>query len=355
MNDLYPFDYKNEPDYSQKALDNDFYPIILVPERIKCNIKLKPSKSEIYKKKGINLPTYRPEKFPEKPLPYYYKEEQKTKYDGCSVFVLVFFVLVFGIIAIPIITVGGFLIIALPASIIFYKLFSGLQISRKENIRKMLYHEDSVYKTNLAEYEKKVKEIELKNSFLKRAYEIDLKKIESTISENEIRKFELLMFYESLKPKTLHVRKIEEVKRGKHELMFLNELYEEFGNQVKMDITPENCPYFPDITLICEVTGLYIDIEIDEPYAYIDRKPIHYIGCEDPARNEYFLDENWCVIRFSEKQIVKQPKECVLLIKNFINGMQNKTLRLTHQVEKENKWTYEESLVMSYSNIRDFY
>lgn len=345
------FNYEEKPDFSQKIIDSDYYPIILVPEKINFNIKKKILDSEIYKKKGLKEPIYRPISLPDKPLPYYVKEETKTKYIGVSFFALLPFVLLFVLF----VTKETFFFFAIIALVLFYKIIKDLNFVEKYTVYENINLEKGVYEKHLNNYENKKKEIEVKNSILKKNYEDEMAKLDSLLTPNEKRKIELSIFYESLQPNSLTMRNTMDIRRGKSELMFLNELYNEFGEQIKMDITPENSPYFPDFTLVCKTTGLHIDIEIDEPYSYGERKPIHYVESEDPIRNVYFLDSNWCVLRFSEKQIITQTKQCVNLIKNFIDSITNKTLNFRHNVEKERKWTYEESLVMVFNNQRDNY
>ena len=78
--------------------------------------------------------------------------------------------------------------------------------------------------------------------------------------------------------------------------------------------------YTPDFAYIDEKTNLHIDIEIDEPYGYKSKKPLHYSGLEkEKIRDEFFLDCLWIVIRFSEEQIVKYPQSCCQEIAKVIN------------------------------------
>lgn len=81
-------------------------------------------------------------------------------------------------------------------------------------------------------------------------------------------------------------------------------------------------PYEPDIALIiAEGThNLFVDIEIDEPYAALKRTPMHCVG-QDDARDAWFTDRGWLVIRFSERQISAQPERCLAFIGKVIGSV----------------------------------
>ena len=71
---------------------------------------------------------------------------------------------------------------------------------------------------------------------------------------------------------------------------------------------------------------LLIDIEIDEPYIFETKKPIHYFDeatqkHKDVKRNNYFNQLGWVVIRFSEKQVVENPYGCCLEIAELIEQL----------------------------------
>ncbi len=82
-------------------------------------------------------------------------------------------------------------------------------------------------------------------------------------------------------------------------------------------------PYEPDIALVDFTTGknIRIDIEIDEPYSGYDRNPIHYIGCGDDYRDENLASRGWITVRFSERQIVDQGKECIYYIAMILSQL----------------------------------
>lgn len=115
--------------------------------------------------------------------------------------------------------------------------------------------------------------------------------------------------------------------------------------------------YYPDL-IVKTSNGVCIDIEIDEPYEYKDKKETHYIGCGDKERDNYFLDNNWFVIRFSEYQIKYYTNRCVrivLLLKDLIELGDCKYDSLVDLVNKISMpfWTKEEARVMAIENFRE--
>ena len=75
--------------------------------------------------------------------------------------------------------------------------------------------------------------------------------------------------------------------------------------------------YEPDLVYINKEKGIYIDIEIDEPYSG-GHYPTHYVTDKgqhkDTRRNETFCNAGWHVVRFTERQIFCQTKECMRLL-----------------------------------------
>ncbi len=161
---------------------------------------------------------------------------------------------------------------------------------------------------------------------------------------------------QSLKAKT-KIKRFDNpdvIKKGKSELMFLRVLLKFFSENIRTNIATESYPqFYPDFVYICQDTGLCLDIEIDEPYDYESKIPIHYKGGKDEQRNKYFLANNWLVIRFTEKQVLNFPEECCKFIRNIVECIKsNKTYNIPNSIEKEKRWTYEESLLMIEDNLR---
>jgi very-short-patch-repair endonuclease len=82
--------------------------------------------------------------------------------------------------------------------------------------------------------------------------------------------------------------------------------------------------YSSDFTLILP-NGIRSIVEIDEPYHGTDDRPHHCTDDgKDDLRDEFFLQGNWMIMRFSEFQICAYPVECCKVIAQTIN-------RVSHQ------------------------
>jgi very-short-patch-repair endonuclease len=114
---------------------------------------------------------------------------------------------------------------------------------------------------------------------------------------------------------------ISEAKEGVSEKDFYQSLIRIFPSVtqgVKFDNPNYPYPYSADFILV-HSSGLSIDIEIDEPYVGHTKEPHHCIDQgKDEIRNEFFISNNWVVIRFSEKQVVKYPYRCCKVIAQAI-------------------------------------
>lgn len=108
---------------------------------------------------------------------------------------------------------------------------------------------------------------------------------------------------------------------GKYDNQLLNNLKKIPGCLIKSgEGLHLSYKWTPDIILHVPSVGLWIDIEVDEPW-YKDsdnqKQPIHYIG-KDDYRNRSFLDANWIVFRFSEQQVAEQSMSCVREVARFL-------------------------------------
>lgn len=117
--------------------------------------------------------------------------------------------------------------------------------------------------------------------------------------------------------------------------------------------------YMPDIAIVWRKKNLFIDIEIDEPYDIVSRKPIHYKGCGDSLRNSYFIDNGWNVIRIAEKQIVDDCSKIVDYIKYSIYLLTN-DLRFLVSIDdilriRMDRWDYADAEKWATDNFREKY
>jgi hypothetical protein len=134
----------------------------------------------------------------------------------------------------------------------------------------------------------------------------------------------------------------------------------ELTNNVHLVIPNYSKPYEPDIVLFDKRLNLYIDVEIDEPYDGFYRYPTHNYRAEDyfkqdNIRDLFFTESGWLVIRFTEKQVHKQPNECIDYIKNVINAINNNEFCKTPKCEVEYQWNENQCIQWQLNNYRENY
>ncbi|MBF0695403.1 MAG: hypothetical protein IR153_10150 [Flavobacterium sp.] len=130
--------------------------------------------------------------------------------------------------------------------------------------------------------------------------------------------------------------------------------YERLGYITESDWEPMR-PYITDFAYYDSSKKLCVAIEIDEPYSFETKTPIHI---NDRSRNRFFLDNNWILLRFAEIQIVKYPDRCCNLIKEVVKVLTEDISNLKSLksiVPTENKWSYESSLELISINFRNSY
>lgn len=121
-------------------------------------------------------------------------------------------------------------------------------------------------------------------------------------------------------------------------------------------------PYEPDLAYIDAQKRIFIDIEIDEPYSGWERQPIHYkirngITVDD-ARNNYFTERGWTVLRFSEKQVHEQPKSCLKRVYQLLHEMDGsitmpQCLATEVNISPNDMWTKEQAERMEQNKERE--
>ncbi len=110
--------------------------------------------------------------------------------------------------------------------------------------------------------------------------------------------------------------------------------------------------YYPDLVLI--KNNLVIDLEIDEPYSYEEKKPVHSDG-QDEKRDNFLLNEGFVVIRFSEEQIIENPEICLEIINSVIDTYLNLTeMPINSKFKKVQKDVFqiENTFNLAYNNSR---
>ncbi len=143
-------------------------------------------------------------------------------------------------------------------------------------------------------------------------------------------------------------------KKGYKENDFFNHLKNnisniELTNDVHMVIPNFDKPYEPDIVLFDKSINLFIDVEIDEPYDGYYRYPTHFIHPEeevkqDNIRDLFFTESGWIVIRFTEKQVHCQTRECIDYITNVLHSIYNEDFSIETKCEKEVQWDYNQCI-----------
>lgn len=224
-------------------------------------------------------------------------------------------------------------------------------------------------------YQERIKEYESEM----RAYQYQLnahkQRVDSLLSEEKLRAYRKDLINKWLGERQRGVTTIPEFRYcnasddrriGKSEIAFYNKVKASFiSYKVRNDLKVpfDYGYYYPDIAIIAE--GLFIDIEIDEPYSDEDGLPIHYVENSsgilfsvDERRNSFMLNEGWEVIRFAEEQIVRHPQDCIEFIGSVIstlltdNGSMPSNLRFRYQV---NKWTKAKAEYFALEKYRDSY
>ena len=137
----------------------------------------------------------------------------------------------------------------------------------------------------------------------------------------------------------------------------------EISNNFQLPIKDRSFFYEPDISLFIEELNLFVDIEVDEPYDGITRKPIHYKGCKDDLRNLYFIQNGSIVVRFTEEQVFLHSASCVKKIAEILDLLikpkpESRLLNLfenTKELISCKQWTYQEAIDLEKEKFRESY
>lgn len=165
---------------------------------------------------------------------------------------------------------------------------------------------------------------------------------------------------QTVRPAAVHSRP----PRGHSESQFEQDLWRYFPGKIHtgmMTRADGATPYVPDFVYIDPDCNLHIDIEIDEPYTYDTRQPLHYLNCtKDQQRNQAFLNWGWVIIRFSEAQIVQAPASCCKTIAGLVATLTDDShlmsaFRSVPTLKPERRWTELEAQQMAVVNSRARY
>lgn len=142
--------------------------------------------------------------------------------------------------------------------------------------------------------------------------------------------------------------------RDFHKAIVANIPHVEVDVNLHMAIPFYNRPYEPDIVLINRELNLYIDIEIDEPYDGYYRFPTHEIEKGD-TRDLFFTESGWVVIRFTERQVHLQEKECIEYIKDVLNSIYYYRFEEISNCIPESQWSYQQAVRWEKEHYREKY
>ena len=136
---------------------------------------------------------------------------------------------------------------------------------------------------------------------------------------------------------------------------------ERVSTQLRLPIPNWDGAYSTDFTISFPEIGVWIDVEIDEPYDYKSSLPTHCADDErDRNRNSFFLKNNWIVVRFSEEQVVRHPESCCKEIASVIQvvtamTMYSQFLATAPTLMPMPMWTKRQAKKMAKAKSRDKY
>jgi hypothetical protein len=125
--------------------------------------------------------------------------------------------------------------------------------------------------------------------------------------------------------------------------------------------------YYPDILYVDDEKKIFIDIEIDEPYANKSNEPIHFLQLSydtngkpfvrdlNKERDDALVKYGWTVVRFSENHVLTSPKACCDIVKYVIDYWSlsaSKDNMNTIKINHHRRWTQKEAVEMSINRSR---
>ena len=240
------------------------------------------------------------------------------------------------------------------------------------------------YPRQKSEYTRQIEQIEESNDREQRRYDDDIKnhltrerqyeqarqehdrQTAKILGSENVKQFQLALIRQEIQSTRSHDLEDSDAQIGFCEPLFGRYLVKYFSSskiktRLGLNINDYPHPYSPDFAYIALDSGLRIDIEIDEPYAFKSRKPTHYQGMwKDNDRNDAFLSRGWIVIRFAEEQVARYPDECCKLIAKIIYEWANDrtVIERTERVGELHPiqhWSQEEAEEMARNDDRSRY
>ena len=233
---------------------------------------------------------------------------------------------------------GRIIVLGLPIILAIIALFRFLRNGRKadKEIAESYVQQCARFQEKLTIYLEKGKEVNSKT--FQDKYKRQVLRGKATKSKEDIIKNSVIL-------------SDQDVKKGISELFFHDYLVKYSDYQIYKSL--KFGFYFPDIVIIDPRNNFIVDIEIDEPYAFESKEPIHYDSI-DIKRDIYFTQNDFLVIRFAEEQIINHPEYCLDIIHMAINCLQtlkdlDETIISKYEVPI---WNYEDAFSMAYNHTR---
>jgi very-short-patch-repair endonuclease len=187
---------------------------------------------------------------------------------------------------------------------------------------------------------------------------LQLKQAVPKYMEEEDDMAKVLIIRDLYKLKNIVISDDSSIKTGYSENSFSPFLKSQFGERIKTKKKVSNSStleaYFPDFIYVDNIRQIYLDIEIDEPYDLQTGKPIH-CHFDDSIRNNFFVENYWSVIRFSEKQVVSEPENCIKTIQSIITALENGHSNWISYNTEDNTWDKEAAIKMEEGGYREAY
>ena len=264
------------------------------------------------------------------------------KNDFISLYVSLVTILI--LILLVLFNINNIFIYIFLVALLYFSLSSFWKDNKKINQRNKLKQEEYNYERKKAEIENKIRKVE-----------------KETLSKNgTLEQYAKKRIIEVLKTYTRTDLINWHYKQGLSECFFVKILFEYFGDNIKpftKIITDYTFNYKPDF--VFENESICIDIEIDEPYVLENRELIHLLDdSKESTRDSFFNMHNWCVIRFSEEQVLLYPFECCRYIANFIYDLTNDAFyfeksKYRNNLIKTKRWTRIESSNLEKMHFRE--
>lgn len=323
--------------YKINKVDN--YPIIVTPKYF-TNVSNELLKFEEYYP-NVKKPIFTPDT-PQK------KEEVNLL--GCGCFILILWLAV----GLPAVIISNILnVSSLDYQTYWFPWVLGIFVVLLI-ISILTYYKTSEFAHNKEQNDVNTKNIKNRETFLKELKEYEA--LEKQFKNKEFQNKEILkrlkIQISSKKDwifRSLIILKDKDVKKGISEELFYKYLNKYTDFKVYKSI---KCSYYyPDLIIIKD--DIVIDLEIDEPYAFDTKEPIHFEK-SDASRDDFFLKNDYVLLRFTENQIIDNPKICVDIIQDvFRSCITLEKLDLTnYSIIQTNLLTYEQSFDLAYNNSR---